>query len=90
MLKQRLTLVDIERKFTISNFFCEGLLIGRKLSTFESTRSPEVNDFRWSVKVSTPFSSYFLDLSNVQISNHFGCLEGVRFRYCKTQADKTL
>ena len=90
MLKQRLTLVDIERKFTISNFFCEGLLIGRKLSTFESTRSPEVNDFRWSVKVSTPFSSYFLDLSNVQISNHFGCLEGVRFRYCKTQANKTL
>ena len=90
MLKQRLTLVDIERKFTISNFFCEGLLIGRKLSTFESTRSPEVNDFRWSVKVSTPFSSYFLDLSNVQISNHFGCLEGVRLRYCKTQANKTL
>ena len=90
MLKQRLTLVDIERKFTISNFFCEGLLIGRKLSTFESTRSPEVNDFRWSVKVSTPFSSYFLDLLNVQISNHFGCLEGVRLRYCKTQANKTL
>lgn len=28
-----------------------GLLIGHKLSTFEDMRSPEVNDFRWSVKV---------------------------------------
>lgn len=69
MLKQRLTLVDIERKFTISNFFCEGLLIGRKLSTFESTRSPEVNDFRWSVKVSTPFSSYFSFFRSLECSN---------------------
>ena len=60
MLKQRLTLVDIERKFTISNFFCEGLLIGRKLSTFESTRSPEVNDFRWSVKVNTLFFLFII------------------------------
>ena len=90
MLKQRLTLVDIERKFTISNFFCEGLLIGRKLSTFESTRSPEVNDFRWSVKVSTPCSSYFSFFRSLEISNHFGCLEGVCLRYCKTQANKTL
>lgn len=30
-----------------------GLLIGHKLSTFEYMRSPEVNDFRWSVKVGT-------------------------------------
>ena len=69
MLKQRLTLVDIEIQITFSKFFCEGLLIGRKLSTFESTRSPEVNDFRWSVKVSTPFSSYFSFFRSLECSN---------------------
>ena len=37
-------------------FSFQGLLSGRKLSTFESTRSPEVNDFRWTVKVPLAFS----------------------------------
>ena len=50
MLKQRRILVIHPSYPAFALKPCQGLLIGRKLSTFESTRSPEVNDFRWTVK----------------------------------------
>ena len=53
---------------------CQGLLIGRKLSTFESTRSPEVNGFRWTVKnedTSLPLCFLFLKASRALSYLHF-------------------
>ena len=55
-------------------FSFQGLLSGRKLSTFESTRSPEVNGFRWTVKnedTSLPLCFLFLKASRALSYLHF-------------------